>query len=170
MAELGPLPESVWTKNECSPWTNVGPTRERDRASWDDIIWVHPRSLSGACTDLSRMNMKVLPDPRGWGRRKPPARTQMHSHCQARWGEQLKWEVEDPQVKERALNICQVYNSTDARSPDTHRMLVAAFLSSLPFLLVQLGRGQKPGVARQRRSRKAQLEEKRSMMPPSPLQ
>ena len=31
-ASLGPLPEFVWTKNECSTWTNVGPTRETERA------------------------------------------------------------------------------------------------------------------------------------------
>ena len=34
---------------------------DRERARWGDVIWVQPRGWPGAWTDLSKMNMMVLP-------------------------------------------------------------------------------------------------------------
>lgn len=58
----------------------------------------------------------------------------MHSHCQTMWGEQLTWEAEDPQVKERTFNTRQVYDSIEVKSPGTNQAWVSccsSFLSSL---------------------------------------
>ena len=43
----------------------------------------------------------------------------MLSHCQTMGGEQLTWEAEDPQAKERTFNTRQVYNNTEVKSPGT---------------------------------------------------
>lgn len=52
---------------------------------------------------------------------------------------QLKWKVEDPQVKERALNVCQVYNSTEARAPALIESSVQLTFPLFPSSLSSLG-------------------------------
>lgn len=57
----------------------------------------------------------------------------MHSHCQTMGGEQLPWEAEDPQAKERTFNTRQVYNSTEVKSPGTTQARVSELLLLFPL-------------------------------------
>lgn len=49
------------------PWTTCKQVLwARDTASWDGAAWVGPRGISGALTHHKKMNMAVMPVPRGW--------------------------------------------------------------------------------------------------------
>lgn len=68
-AEFGPVPESAWTQNECSLWTNVGPVgKTQSKPGWDHLGLSKRVTWRGI--DLSKINTRALADQRSWGRSK----------------------------------------------------------------------------------------------------
>lgn len=146
MAELGPLPEAAWAKDGGYLPTDVGLRGKRQRKPG----WGPPHPSRRVTWSLNR-----------------PQQSEHEGPCQVQEAEEEA--SNQPEFRHVLSAKQREMGGSRATEVEVREITSAAPLSSLPCSLVLLGRGQKPGLARQSGSSKPDQKKKVIMPPPQLL-